>query len=54
MTPSSATQFQCCDYERDFRNKEALADHLRYSKVHKPGKGANKKKKKQKQQEDGN
>jgi len=54
MTASSATQFRCCDCERDFKSEEALADHLRCSKVHGPGKGANKKKKKQKQQEEGN
>ena len=56
MTPSSATQFRCCDCERDFRNEGVLADHLRCSKVHGPGKGGNKekKKKKQKQQEEGN
>lgn len=54
MTPSSATQFRCCDCERDFRNEEALADHLRCSKVHRPGKEGNKKKEKQNQQEEGN
>jgi hypothetical protein len=55
MTPSSATQFRCCDCERDFKNEGALADHLRCSKVHGLGKGGNKKKKnKQKQQEEGN
>ena len=41
MTPSSATQFRCCDCERDFKNEEALADHLRCSKVHRPGQGGN-------------
>ncbi|KAH6667431.1 hypothetical protein B0J14DRAFT_602236 [Halenospora varia] len=54
MTPSSATQFRCCDCERDFRNEGALADHLRCSKVHGPGKGGNKKKKQKQQQEEGN
>lgn len=56
MTPSSATQFRCCDCERDFKNEGALADHLRCSKVHGLRKGGNKKKKKQKQkqQEEGN
>jgi len=60
MTPSPATQFRCCDCERDFKNEGALADHLRCSKVHRPGKGVNKekkkkkkKKKKQKEQEEG-
>ncbi|XTI94586.1 hypothetical protein V2W45_1473738 [Cenococcum geophilum] len=28
MTPSSATQFRCCDCERDFKNEGALAEHL--------------------------
>lgn len=50
MTPSSATQFRCCDCDRDFKNEGALTDHLRCSKVHGLGKGG--KKKKQKQQED--
>ena len=50
MTPSSATQFRCCDCERDLKNEGALADHLRCSKVHGLGKGG-KKKKKQKQEE---
>jgi hypothetical protein len=51
-TPSSATQFRCCDCERDFKNEAALANHLRCSKVHEPGKGGNKNKKKQKEQEE--
>jgi hypothetical protein len=38
MIPSSATQFRCCDCERDFKDEGALAQHLRYSKVHKPKK----------------
>jgi hypothetical protein len=50
ITPSSATQFRRCDCEHDFRNEGALADHLRYSKVHGPGKGGKKKKKKKKKQ----
>jgi hypothetical protein len=55
MTPSSVTQFWCCDCECDFKNEETLTDHLRCSKVHRLGKGGNKKKKKkQKQQEEGN
>src|SRR5271155_4341394 len=54
MTPSSATQFRCCDCERDFKNEGALANHLRSNKVHGLGKGGNKKKKKQKQKEEGN
>lgn len=45
MTPSSETQFRCCDCERDFINEGALANHLRCSKVHEPRKGVNKKKK---------
>lgn len=54
-TPSSATQFRCCDCERDFKSEGALTDHLCYSKVHRPGKGGKKKKKKKKQnqQEEG-
>ena len=52
MTPSSATQFQCCDCERDFKNEGALADHLRCSKVHGLGKGGKKKKQKQQEEDD--
>jgi hypothetical protein len=52
ITPLSATQFRCCDCERDFKNETSLADHLRYSKVHKPGTGGNLKKKKVKNQEE--
>ncbi|KAE9373696.1 hypothetical protein N431DRAFT_438893 [Stipitochalara longipes BDJ] len=50
--PSSATQFRCCDCERDFINEGALTNHLRCSKVHGPGKGVKNKKKKLKQQEE--
>lgn len=56
VTPSSVTQFRCCDCERDFKNEGALAEHLRYSKVHRLGKkgGSNNEKKKQKHQEEDN
>ena len=54
MTPSSATQFRCCDCERDFISEKALTDHLRCSKIHGMGKRGNKKKVKGKdQQEEG-
>ncbi len=51
LTPSPATQFRCCDCERDFKDENALANHIRSSKVHGPGKGSNKKKNKQIHQE---
>lgn len=59
MMPSSATEFRCCDCERDFINEGALTDHLRCSKVHGMEKGGNKKKKgkkekKQNKPEEGN
>ncbi|KAH9216219.1 hypothetical protein DL95DRAFT_498590 [Leptodontidium sp. 2 PMI_412] len=47
--PSLATQFRCCDCERDFKSEGALTDHLRFSRVHKPGKGGKNKKNKKKQ-----
>lgn len=57
MMQPSATQFRCCDCERDFKNEGALADHLRDSKLHVLGKGGKKKKNKKKKtekQEEGN
>jgi hypothetical protein len=39
MTPSSATQFRCCDCESDFKNEWALIDHLR-SSINGVGRGA--------------
>lgn len=55
MTPSSATQFRCCDCERNFISERALTDHLHCSKIHGMGKGGSKKKSKEgkKQQEEG-
>ncbi|KAI1106237.1 hypothetical protein F4804DRAFT_301261 [Jackrogersella minutella] len=51
-TPSSATQFRCCDCERDFKSESALADHLRTSKVHRKKKVRNNKKNTQEEQEE--
>ena len=48
MTPSFATQFRCCDCERDFISEQALTDHLRCSKVHGTEKRGNKTKNKKK------
>ncbi|TVY22370.1 hypothetical protein LHYA1_G008714 [Lachnellula hyalina] len=50
IMPSSATQFRCCDCERDFKNEGALVDHLRDSELHRLGKRGNNSKKKKKQQ----
>ncbi|KAF7945014.1 hypothetical protein EAE96_009797 [Botrytis aclada] len=50
---SLATQFRCCDCDRDFKSEVALTDHLRFSYVHRPGKACkNKKNKKQQNQQD--
>lgn len=51
---SSATQFRCCDCERDFESEKALTHHLRWSKEHGVRKGGSKKKEKQKQQQEEN
>lgn len=49
--PSVATQFRCCDCERDFKDDVALANHLRCSKVHKSKTGGNEKRRKSKQKD---
>lgn len=41
---SSVTQFRCCDCKRDFKSENALEDHLRDAKIHKPRKKGKEKK----------
>jgi len=50
---SPAIQFRCCDCECDFKSEGALTNHLRSSRVHRPGKAGKNKKKQQGHQEQG-